>query len=115
MGYLASGKVKARSLAASLSTPQQSLPSRRPSSLHSHTPPTLPIPHPQVIFIDTFHLFPETIQFLRRLEAAFGFKAETFHIVDCATKAEYDAKYGADLWKKDIDQYDKMCKVLGGA
>ena len=26
-------------------------------------------------------------------------------------KAAYDAKYGADLWKEDIEQYDKVCKV----
>ena len=26
-------------------------------------------------------------------------------------KAAYDAKYGADLWKEDIEQYDKICKA----
>ena len=26
-------------------------------------------------------------------------------------KDAYDAKYGADLWKEDIEQYDKVCKV----
>ena len=26
-------------------------------------------------------------------------------------KAAYDKKYGADLWKEDIEQYDKVCKV----
>ena len=26
-------------------------------------------------------------------------------------KAAYDKKYGADLWKEDIEQYDKICKV----
>merc|ERR1711924_523496 len=26
-------------------------------------------------------------------------------------KAAFDAKYGADLWKEDIEQYDKVCKV----
>jgi len=25
--------------------------------------------------------------------------------------AEYDKKYGANLWKEDIEQYDKVCKV----
>ena len=26
-------------------------------------------------------------------------------------KAAYNKKYGADLWKEDIEQYDKICKV----
>lgn len=105
MGYLSSGKVKAR--------PAHPTRRSRPSPT---SPPDAPFPppparRPQVIFIDTFHLFPETHQFLHRLEAAFGFKAQTFHCADAATKAEYDAKHGADLWQRDIDQYDKLCKV----
>jgi len=31
--------------------------------------------------------------------------------VPVGDKAAYDAKYGADLWKEDIEQYDKVCKV----
>ena len=28
-------------------------------------------------------------------------------------KAAYDKKYGANLWREDIEQYDKVCRVLG--
>merc|ERR1719460_2129508 len=31
--------------------------------------------------------------------------------VPAGDKAAYDAKYGADLWREDIEQYDKVCKV----
>ncbi len=27
----------------------------------------------------------------------------------CADKAAYDKKFGADLWKLDVEQYDKVC------
>jgi phosphoadenosine phosphosulfate reductase len=64
-----------------------------------------------VVFIDTLHLFPETLSFLGRVEAAYGFRAQVFRAVGCADRAAYDAKHGADLWQKDIDEYDRICKV----
>jgi phosphoadenosine phosphosulfate reductase len=65
----------------------------------------------KIMVVDTFHLFPETMEFLKELEGHYGFKAEVFQAVGCDDKAEYDAKYGADLWKEDVEQYDKVCKV----
>lgn len=65
----------------------------------------------KVGFIDTFHLFPETLTFLDEVEARYNFRAHRFQAVGCANKAEYDAKYGADLWKEDIEEYDRVCKV----
>jgi len=63
--------------------------------------------------VDTFHLFPETMEFLKEIEEHYDFKAEVFCAegVDVGDKAGFDAKYGADLWKEDIEQYDKVCKV----
>mmetsp|Transcript_14845 Transcript_14845/g.22251 ORF Transcript_14845/g.22251 Transcript_14845/m.22251 type:complete len:434 (+) Transcript_14845:50-1351(+) len=67
----------------------------------------------KVMVVDTFHLFPETMEFLKEIEETYGFKAEVFCAegVDVADKAGFDAKYGVDLWKEDIEQYDKVCKV----
>lgn len=67
----------------------------------------------KVMVVDTFHLFPETMEFLKEIEEAYDFKAEVFCAegVPVADKAAYDKKYGADLWKEDIEQYDKVCKV----
>ncbi|KAK1742218.1 phosphoadenosine phosphosulfate reductase [Skeletonema marinoi] len=67
----------------------------------------------KVMVVDTFHLFPETMDFLREIEEFYGFKAEVFCAegVPVGDKAGYDAKYGANLWKEDIEQYDKVCKV----
>ena len=67
----------------------------------------------KIMVVDTFHLFDETLPFLKTLEEKYKFEAEVF----CAEgvpkfdKAAYDKKYGADLWKEDIEQYDKVCKV----
>mmetsp|Transcript_40978 Transcript_40978/g.123626 ORF Transcript_40978/g.123626 Transcript_40978/m.123626 type:complete len:441 (-) Transcript_40978:493-1815(-) len=66
-----------------------------------------------VMCVDTFHLFPETIDFIKEIEEHYGFKAEIFCAegVPVLDKDAYDTKYGADLWKEDIEQYDKVCKV----
>jgi len=67
----------------------------------------------KIMCVDTFHLFPETMEFLKEIESNYDFKAEVFCAegVPVGDKAAYDAKYGADLWKEDIEQYDKICKV----
>jgi len=67
----------------------------------------------KVMVVDTFHLFPETIEFLKEIEEAYDFKAEVFNAegIDNFDKAGFDKKYGVDLWKEDIEQYDKVCKV----
>ena len=61
--------------------------------------------------VDTFHLFDDTMPFLRKLEDKYKFKAEIFQAEGCANKDEYDKKFGADLWQVDVEQYDKVCKV----
>eukprot|EP00586_Coscinodiscus_wailesii_P021095 CAMPEP_0172499020 /NCGR_PEP_ID=MMETSP1066-20121228/121113_1 /TAXON_ID=671091 /ORGANISM="Coscinodiscus wailesii, Strain CCMP2513" /LENGTH=432 /DNA_ID=CAMNT_0013272553 /DNA_START=112 /DNA_END=1410 /DNA_ORIENTATION=- len=67
----------------------------------------------KVMVVDTFHLFPETMEFLKEIEEAYNFKAEVFCAegIPVGDKEAYDKRYGADLWKEDIEQYDKVCKV----
>merc|ERR1712054_406884 len=57
----------------------------------------------KVLVVDTFHLFPETMEFLKELEEHYNFKAEVFQADGCADKSEYDTKFGADLWKENIE------------
>merc|ERR1719163_835289 len=65
----------------------------------------------KVMVVDTFHLFPETMEFLKEVEEAYDFKATVFQAKDCADKSEYDTKHGADLWKINVEEYDRICKV----
>jgi len=64
-----------------------------------------------IIFIDTFHLFPESIDFLKEIEEHYGFKAKVYHCADCETAEKFWEKYGEDYWMEDIDDYDMKCKV----
>ncbi|GAX13448.1 hypothetical protein FisN_34Lh054 [Fistulifera solaris] len=67
----------------------------------------------KIMVVDTFHLFPETMEFLKVLEKKYEFKAEIFCAdgIPVGDKAAFDKRYGADLWKEDIDEYDRVCKV----
>lgn len=67
----------------------------------------------KIMAVDTFHLFPETMEFLAEVEEFYGFKAEVFCAegIPVGDKAAFDARYGADLWKENIDEYDRVCKV----
>jgi phosphoadenosine phosphosulfate reductase len=64
-----------------------------------------------VVFIDTFTLFPETIQHLKEIEAHYGFVSEKYHAEDCAGAEEFHRRHGRDLWMRDTDQYNRLCKV----
>jgi|UniRef100_A0A7S3S954 phosphoadenosine phosphosulfate reductase len=73
----------------------------------------------KIMVVDTFHLLDDTMPFLGKVEDKYGFEAEVFGPAGLESKrnlspenfAEYDKKYGANLWKEDIEQYDKVCKV----
>lgn len=69
-----------------------------------------------VLFVNTLHLFEETLDFIEEIEKHYGFKghismAEGITGDRYEAKKNFDKKYGANLWKEDIEQYDKVCKV----
>ena len=41
----------------------------------------------------------------------YGFKAREFHAAGFANVAEYKKEHGSDLFIRDIDEYDRICKV----
>jgi phosphoadenylyl-sulfate reductase (thioredoxin) len=67
----------------------------------------------KIMVVDTFHLFPETMEHLKVLEDKYKFKAEIFCAegIPVGDKAAFDKRYGANLWREDIDEYDRVCKV----
>jgi phosphoadenosine phosphosulfate reductase len=74
------------------------------------------LPKVNVLAVDTLHLFPETLEFLKDMESAYDFKAhismaEGITGYGAEAKAMYDKKYGADLWQTNIEEYDRLCKV----
>lgn len=45
------------------------------------------------------------------MQAQYNFKAEVFHAKDLSDKKAYDDHHGSDLFIRDIDAYDRICKV----
>ncbi|KAK9801365.1 hypothetical protein WJX73_000633 [Symbiochloris irregularis] len=46
-----------------------------------------------------------------QLEDKYNFKAKVFHAKDLPDKKAYQAAHGSDLFIRDIDEYDRICKV----
>jgi phosphoadenosine phosphosulfate reductase len=66
----------------------------------------------RVVFVDTFTLFPETLTFLREVEARYGFKALVYHAAGLENQAEFEAKHSFDYsHAADVEVYDQLCKV----
>jgi phosphoadenylyl-sulfate reductase (thioredoxin) len=73
----------------------------------------------KIMVVDTYHLFDDTMPYLASIEEKYKFTADVFGPVGLSSPrnlspenfAEFDKKYGANLWKEDIEQYDKVCKV----
>jgi phosphoadenosine phosphosulfate reductase len=66
-----------------------------------------------VVFIDTLHLFPETLALLADSEKRYGFAAKRYSAVGCATKAEWNKRHASDLYMTDPEQYDQARRVMG--
>mmetsp|Transcript_26697 Transcript_26697/g.65793 ORF Transcript_26697/g.65793 Transcript_26697/m.65793 type:complete len:317 (-) Transcript_26697:49-999(-) len=65
----------------------------------------------KVIFIDTYHLFPETLDFLAAVEKHYNFKAVMYKPKDCETYDEFVNKYSDDLFVDNVEEYDRVAKV----
>ena len=62
-----------------------------------------------VIFLNTLHLFPETLETAQQAKARYGLALHVYQ----ATKSqkEFIARYGERLWEKDVDQFHYLTKV----
>ena len=70
----------------------------------------------KVLFVDTLHLFDETLQLIDDIQKQYGFEghvtmAEGINGKGKEAKKMYDQVYGADLWKTNLKEYDRICKV----
>lgn len=68
-----------------------------------------------LIFIDTLHHFPQTLDLLARVEEKYykprGQKVHVFQPKDVTSEKEFADKYGDFLWEKDDDKYDFLVKA----
>ncbi|OBT57064.1 hypothetical protein VE04_02368 [Pseudogymnoascus sp. 24MN13] len=70
------------------------------------------LPRRPLVYLDSFHHFPETLDLLQRIQARDPDVAlHTFSPAGLANAAEFEERYGPKLWETDADLYDWVAKV----
>ncbi len=64
-----------------------------------------------VIFIDTLHHFPETLEHVEQARRKYDLDLHVYRCREAANRAEFEARFSPDLWKKEPDRYDFLAKV----
>ncbi|KAA8908492.1 hypothetical protein TRICI_004767 [Trichomonascus ciferrii] len=72
-----------------------------------------PEEHPiDLVFVDTLYHFDETLNLVDRVRAKYpNVRLHVYKPKDCDTRADFEAKYGTELWEKDDTLYDYLVKV----
>ena len=79
------------------------------SKLQAEDPESPAVP---LIFFDTYHHFPETLDLVQRIQARYpNIELHTFAPAGLTSAADFEAKYGPKLWETDADLYDWVAKV----
>lgn len=64
-----------------------------------------------LIFIDTLHHFPQTIDLVKKVEAKYNPKLHIYKPVGVTSETEFAKKHGDSLWEADDQLYDFLVKV----
>lgn len=67
-----------------------------------------PVP---VIFLDTLHLFPETLATAQRAKAIYDLDLHVYRAVGVNSREAFAERYGDRLWERDIDRFYALTKV----
>jgi phosphoadenosine phosphosulfate reductase len=70
-----------------------------------------PNPKVPVIFLDTLHHFPETLELVAKTEYVYDLDLRTYKIPGVDSRQAFAAKYGEALWEKDIEQFHYLTKI----
>lgn len=62
-----------------------------------------------VIFVDTLHHFPETLEHAERVRTRYGLNLQVYR--PAANREEFERLYGPRLWERDLDRYQHVAKV----
>lgn len=76
--------------------------------LYRELRPTPPIP---VLFLDTLHHFPETLELVRQAIVIYGLNLKVYKAKDVNSREAFAARYGEALWDKDIEKFHQLTKI----
>lgn len=64
-----------------------------------------------IIFIDTLHHFPETLETAARLQSHYGIDLRIYRPRGIASREEFAACYGDQLWQQDLDKFHALTRI----
>ncbi len=64
-----------------------------------------------VVFVDTLHHFRETLQLLEKAKSFYGLNLQVYKIPGVDSAAKFAAKYGENLWERDLDKFLCLTRV----
>jgi len=67
-----------------------------------------PIP---VLFLDTLHHFPETLELVRKATDAYNLNLKVYKVPDVDSREAFAERYSEALWDKDIDKFYQLTKI----
>lgn len=70
-----------------------------------------PRKHVPVLFLDTLHHFPETMELVHRSQMAYELDLRIYKVPDVDSRAAFAARYGQALWETNIDRFYQLTKV----
>jgi len=76
--------------------------------LYSELQTPRPIP---VLFLDTLHHFPETLETVDRAKARYGLDLHIYRAQGVSSREGFAARYGDELWHRDVNRFHYLTKV----
>lgn len=76
--------------------------------LYRDLKPNPPIP---VLFLDTLHHFPETLETVDRATLRYGLDLHIYRAQGVSSREAFAARYGDELWHHDVTQFHYLTKV----
>jgi len=67
-----------------------------------------PVP---VVFLDTLHLFPETLETAQKAEAAYNLDLHTYRALGADSAESFARRYGAQLWAENVERFYDLTKI----
>lgn len=70
--------------------------------------PVNPVP---VIFLDTLFHFPQTLELVAKAKDIYNLNLQVYKTLEANSRDEFNAKFGDELWDKDITKFHQITKI----
>jgi phosphoadenosine phosphosulfate reductase len=76
--------------------------------LYSRLKTVDPLP---VLFVNTLHHFPETLQLVAYTQAHYHLNLKTYRVLGANSEENFAIKYGKNLWNQDLKKYQYLTQI----